>query len=54
MLTIFFLLFILQYAAVERLERAIEAIQTSIEAQGGSLVVKMKVRLFTSYSNIQL
>lgn len=31
-----------KYAAVERLERAIEAIQTSIESQGGGLVVKMK------------
>ncbi|KAL0959530.1 hypothetical protein HGRIS_011243 [Hohenbuehelia grisea] len=31
-----------KYAAVERLERAIESIQTTIEDQGGSLVVKMK------------
>ncbi|KAF5323240.1 hypothetical protein D9619_013489 [Psilocybe cf. subviscida] len=31
-----------KYAAVERLERAIEAIQSSIETQGGNLVVKMK------------
>ncbi|KAF8950249.1 eukaryotic translation initiation factor 2 subunit alpha [Flammula alnicola] len=31
-----------KYAAVERLERAIEAIQASIEIQGGSLTVKMK------------
>ncbi|KAH9478802.1 Eukaryotic translation initiation factor 2 subunit alpha [Psilocybe cubensis] len=31
-----------KYAAVERLERAIESIQGSIEAQGGSLIVKMK------------
>jgi translation initiation factor 2 subunit 1 len=31
-----------KYAAVERLERAIEAIQRSIEDQGGSLIVKMK------------
>ncbi|KAF7426436.1 hypothetical protein PC9H_008804 [Pleurotus ostreatus] len=31
-----------KYAAVERLERAIEAIQSTIEEQGGSLVVKMK------------
>ncbi|KAF8191712.1 eukaryotic translation initiation factor 2 subunit alpha [Pholiota molesta] len=30
------------YAAVERLERAIEAIQSSIEKQGGNLIVKMK------------
>lgn len=32
-----------QYVAVERLERAIESIQSTIESQGGSLVVKMKV-----------
>ena len=32
-----------QYAAVDRLERAIEVIQTTIEQDGGSLVVKMKV-----------
>jgi len=31
-----------KYAAVERLERAIEAIQNSIEKQGGNLIVKMK------------
>ncbi|KDR80475.1 hypothetical protein GALMADRAFT_242949 [Galerina marginata CBS 339.88] len=31
-----------KYAAVERLERAIEAIQSSIENQGGNLIVKMK------------
>ncbi|KJA21455.1 hypothetical protein HYPSUDRAFT_42105 [Hypholoma sublateritium FD-334 SS-4] len=31
-----------KYAAVERLERAIEAIQASIEKQGGNLIVKMK------------
>ncbi|GJE91797.1 eukaryotic translation initiation factor 2 subunit alpha [Phanerochaete sordida] len=31
-----------KYAAVDRLERAIEAIQNTIEGQGGSLVVKMK------------
>ncbi|KAG6813309.1 hypothetical protein H0H92_012122 [Tricholoma furcatifolium] len=31
-----------KYAAVERLERAIESIQTTIEDQGGNLVVKMK------------
>ncbi|KAG6330450.1 hypothetical protein ID866_8638 [Astraeus odoratus] len=31
-----------KYAAVDRLERAIESIQISIEAQGGALVVKMK------------
>ncbi|CDO69169.1 hypothetical protein BN946_scf185042.g71 [Trametes cinnabarina] len=31
-----------KYAAVDRLERAIEAIQSTIEDQGGSLVVKMK------------
>ncbi|GJJ14866.1 hypothetical protein Clacol_009135 [Clathrus columnatus] len=30
------------YAAVERLERAIEVIQSTIEEQGGELVVKMK------------
>ncbi len=29
---------------MDRLERAIESIQTTIEDQGGSLVVKMKVR----------
>ncbi|KAI0075052.1 hypothetical protein K474DRAFT_1685472 [Panus rudis PR-1116 ss-1] len=31
-----------KYAAVDRLERAIESIQNTIEGQGGSLVVKMK------------
>lgn len=31
-----------KYAATERLERAIEAIQTTIEAQGGNLILKMK------------
>ncbi|KAJ7914838.1 eukaryotic translation initiation factor 2 subunit alpha [Mycena leptocephala] len=31
-----------KYAAVERLERAIEGIQTSIEDEGGNCVVKMK------------
>ncbi|TFY74799.1 hypothetical protein EWM64_g9212 [Hericium alpestre] len=30
------------YAAVERLERAIESIQSTIEDQGGALVIKMK------------
>ncbi|TCD65098.1 hypothetical protein EIP91_003072 [Steccherinum ochraceum] len=31
-----------KFAAVDRLERAIESIQSTIEEQGGSLVVKMK------------
>ncbi|KAH9929567.1 eukaryotic translation initiation factor 2 subunit alpha [Epithele typhae] len=31
-----------KYAAVDRLERAIESIQSTIEDQGGALVVKMK------------
>jgi len=31
-----------KYVAVERLERAIESIQSTIESQGGSLIVKMK------------
>ncbi|KAJ3485854.1 hypothetical protein NLI96_g4653 [Meripilus lineatus] len=31
-----------KFAAVDRLERAIESIQSTIENQGGSLVVKMK------------
>ncbi|PPR03960.1 hypothetical protein CVT24_008315 [Panaeolus cyanescens] len=31
-----------KYAAVERLERAIETIQSTIEQQGGNLIVKMK------------
>ncbi|KAH9919607.1 translation initiation factor 2, alpha subunit [Fomitopsis serialis] len=31
-----------KYAAVDRLERAIESIQTTIEDNGGSLLVKMK------------
>ncbi|EMD35239.1 hypothetical protein CERSUDRAFT_116050 [Gelatoporia subvermispora B] len=31
-----------KYAAVDRLERAIESIQATIEDQGGSLIVKMK------------
>lgn len=35
-----------KYAAVERLERAIEGIQASIEDEGGSCIVKMKVRFF--------
>jgi len=34
-----------KYAAVERLERAIESIQSKIETQGGALVVKMKVQI---------
>jgi translation initiation factor 2 subunit 1 len=34
-----------QYAAVERLGRAIESIQGTIEELGGALVIKMKVRL---------
>jgi hypothetical protein len=33
-----------QIAAVDRLERAIEFMQSKIEELGGSLVVKMKVR----------
>lgn len=33
-----------QFAAVDRLERAIDAIQNKIEAQGGALTIKMKVR----------
>lgn len=37
------LTYILQYAAVERLERAIDSIQSTIEDQGGNLIVKMKV-----------
>ena len=32
-----------KYAAVERLEHAIESIQVTIEQQGGNLMVKMKV-----------
>ena len=39
-----------QYVAVERLERAIESIQSSIESQGGSLIVKMKV-MFLLYQD---
>ena len=39
-----------QYVAVERLERAIESIQSTIEAQGGSLIVKMKV-MFLLYQD---
>jgi len=31
-----------KYAAIERLERAIESIQGTIEKQGGNLIVKMK------------
>jgi translation initiation factor 2 subunit 1 len=34
---------LLQYAAIERLDKAIERIQASIEEDGGELVVKMKV-----------
>jgi translation initiation factor 2 subunit 1 len=34
-----------QLGAVERLERAIDSIQSSIEEQGGALVVKMRVRI---------
>ncbi|KAH0835810.1 hypothetical protein J3R83DRAFT_9668 [Lanmaoa asiatica] len=33
-----------KFVAVDRLERAIESIQGSIESQGGALVVKMKVK----------
>lgn len=33
----------MQIAAIDRLDRAIESIQASIEDDGGSLVVKMKV-----------
>jgi translation initiation factor 2 subunit 1 len=33
-----------KFAAVDRLERAIEAMQGKIEQQGGNLVIKMKVR----------
>ncbi|KAI6015232.1 eukaryotic translation initiation factor 2 subunit alpha [Pisolithus orientalis] len=33
-----------KYAAVDRLERAIESIQASIESQGGGLIVKMKAK----------
>lgn len=36
----------IQYAAVDRLEKAIESIQSTIEDQGGSLVVKMKVKCY--------
>jgi len=36
----------LQYAAVERLERAIEVIQSAIEDEGGDLIVKMKVCVY--------
>ena len=32
-----------QFAAVDRLERAIDSIKSTIEDQGGALVVKMKV-----------
>ena len=39
-----------QYVAVERLERAIESIQSTIESQGGSLIVKMKV-MFLLYQD---
>ena len=35
-----------KFGAVERLERAIEMIQQTIEEDGGELVVKMKVRLY--------
>ena len=40
-----------QYAAVERLERAIETMQSTIEEDGGNLVVKMKVRPLTFVSH---
>ena len=42
-----------QFVAVERLERAIESIQNTIESQGGSLVVKMKV-MFLLYRKFRL
>jgi hypothetical protein len=32
-----------QFAAVEKLERAIDSIQRTIEEDGGNLVIKMKV-----------
>lgn len=43
-----------KYAAVERLERAIERIQSTIEDQGGSLLVKMKVILAPLFSCLVL
>lgn len=45
-----------KYAAVERLERAIESIQGTIEKLGGNLIVKMKVskRLKNSLLSISL
>lgn len=33
----------LQFAATERLERAIDSIQNTIEEQGGAVIIKMKV-----------
>ncbi|KAF5367569.1 hypothetical protein D9758_003794 [Tetrapyrgos nigripes] len=39
-----------KYAAVDRLERAIESIQSTIEEQGGSLVVKMKAAEYSPSS----
>lgn len=38
-----------KFAAVDRLERSIEAIQNTIEEEGGNLVIKMKVYLQPSF-----
>ena len=40
-----------QHAAVDRLERAIDAIQNTVEKYGGSLIVKMKVLLVAVFNN---
>jgi len=41
-----------KYAAIERLERAIESIQGTIEKQGGNLIVKMKPKAVSETDNM--
>lgn len=43
-----------KYGAVDRLERAIELIQATIEEDGGDLVVKMKVRVLNDFFKLAL
>ncbi|KAH8818783.1 hypothetical protein DL96DRAFT_1621926 [Flagelloscypha sp. PMI_526] len=43
-----------KYAAVDRLERAIEAIQSTIEEQGGAVVVKMKPKAVSEQEEKEL
>jgi hypothetical protein len=47
-------LIIAQFAAVDRLERAIEFMQSKIEELGGTLVVKMKVCIISDYHCLRI